>query len=177
MRIQPAGQSYQLDLTGDSGASFPAHPSDGQLFYRTDRRIIYEYNNSASLWLSIERHYQSVGSYQSAISVSGTSAGKGTVGEDIYIEKWLATTQVGGTNNSSNKWTLTLYKQSPAEVSTSITSFDTGSDGSSATPHSVSINASLASASFPILLVWATNTGAPGNLELCSTVVVCRSVG
>lgn len=177
MRIQPAGQLAALDLTGDSGTSFPAHPSDGQLFYRTDRNIIYFYKASVALWLSVDRHYLMVGSYQSAISVSGTSAGKATVGEDIYIEKWLATTQVGGTNNSSNKWTVTLYKQNPAEVSTSVTSFDTGSDANSATPHSVSVNAEVVSASFPILFVYATSTGTPGNLELSATVVVCRSVG
>ena len=44
-----------------SGTSFPGSPSAGDLFYRTDRRIMYEYDVTTTHWLSLDRKYLTLG--------------------------------------------------------------------------------------------------------------------
>ncbi len=178
MRIQPAGQYAQLDLTGDAGTSFPAAPLDGQLFYRTDRRIIYEYDLSSTHWLSLDRKYVTMAGSR-VLNNSGNTgvAAEVPVFEDIYVESFVVLAHLGPTNNGSNYWSFALQKQSPAEAGTTITTPDTHLDtASNNVNHVVALAIVLVAASFPMLLVNMTTTGSPAAIDV-SFYLIVRSVG
>ncbi len=179
MRIQPAGQKYPLDLTGDSGTSFPTAAADGQLFYRTDTRILYEYNASATRWLSLDRKYvPGVGTR----GLNGVGNVTGVISfwslfEDVYIESWVTLVRTSSTNDGSNFTTASLIKQNPAQSNTTVSSFSTAADSVSTNIiHTVSIAAVVAAASFPILYVNLVATGSPNSGDWISNLVL-RSAG
>ena len=161
MRIQPAGQYAQLDLTGDSGAAFPSNPSDGQMFYRTDRNVVYFWMASASAWLSLTRHETVVGG---VFSISA-SAGVGgfPLDSDIYLEAFIVEGRVATTNNGSNFWTANLIANTPVPAATTLTSFTTALDTHDAhVLHNVAYNAIISAATYADLLVSCSTTGSPG---------------
>ncbi len=178
MRIQPAGQYAQLDLTGDSGPAFPTNPADGQVFYRTDRRILYEYDLTSTHWLSVDRKYVTMAGGRVLNGTTTTGIyGEVPVFEDIYIESFIVLAHLGATNNGSNYWSFALVKQSPAQADTTITTPDTHLDSASTNViHNVSLLTVLAAASFPMLYVNVTKTGSPSAID-ASFYLVVRSVG
>jgi len=162
-----------------AGTSFPGSPSDGDLFFRSDTRILYEYNSTVSRWLSVDRKYVP---FSGSRVLNGTSGFTGIPGfwllfEDVYVESWVTLIRTAGTNDGSNFWTVQLQKQSPAQASTTISSFNTASDTvSNNVIHNVSIAAIIAAASFPCLFVNLSKTGATTDSDLVSYLVV-RSAG
>ncbi len=180
MRVQPAGQIYPLDLTSDSGAAFPAHPADGQLFYRTDTRILYEYNSSVTRWLSLDRKYvPSSGPRVLNVSPGPVSGVQGfwPLFEDVYVESWITLVRLAATNNGSNFTTCTLNKQNPAKSDTSVASFTTAADSINTNAvHNVSIAAVIAFASFPTLYLNLASTGSPTTSDVASYLIL-RSAG
>jgi len=162
-----------------SGTSFPGSPSDGDLFYRTDRRIMYEYDLASTSWLSLDRKYvPATGTrvLNGAANVTGI-IGFWAIFEDVYIESWVTLVRTGGTNNGSNFSTGTLKKQSPAEADTTITTFSTSADSTTTNViHNVSVAAVVATASFPAIYANVTATGSPTNGDFASYLIL-RSVG
>ncbi len=174
MRIQPAGQLAQLDLTGDSGTTFPAHPSDGQLFYRTDRNVIYFWKNSASAWLSLTRHEVGLGIFN--VTSNGGIGGL-PLESDIYLESFIVEARVLATNNGSNFWTVKLYGQTVTPVDTVLTSYTTASDAvNSHILHNVAYNAVISAATYANLLAQPETTGGPGGYAGFSKLIY-RVVG
>ena len=161
-----------------SGTSFPGSPSDGDLFYRTDRRILYEYVSAVTKWLSLDRKYVPFG--VATILQGGTTAG--VIGylpifEDVYIESWQNTSRVVTTNNGSNFWTVTLFKQKPDTTNTVITSFTTASDTAGTyTNHGISITALVDSTVYNYFSANLTKTGTPGAVTEMGYLIL-RSVG
>ena len=41
-------------ILGKSGTSFPASPSDGEVFYRTDQNICYRYSSATTTWIAVD---------------------------------------------------------------------------------------------------------------------------
>ncbi len=160
MRIQPAGQYAQLDLTGDSGASFPSNPSDGQMFYRTDRNVVYFWRASASAWLSLTRHETDLGIFT---VTSNGAVGLAPLDGDIYLEAFIIAGRVATTNDGSNFWTGKLYGNT-ASTPTVLTSFSTASDTvGNHTLHNIAYNALISSSTYIDLMVQPEKTGSPGN--------------
>ncbi len=175
MRIQPAGQLAQLDLTGDSGASFPAHPSDGQLFYRTDRNIVYFWKNSASQWLSLTRHETLIAPLFNLTSTGG--AGFFALDTDIYLESFIVVGRVATTNDGSNFWTAKLYGDTSVPVATALTSFSTAADTHDQhVLHNVAYNAVVSASTYVDLFLQPEKTGSPGSYAGGSKLVY-RVVG
>ncbi len=178
MRIQPAGQYVQLDLTGDSGASFPAHPSDGQLFYRTDSRILYEYDVTSTHWLSLDRKYVPF----TGTRVLNATTTAGVYGwlpifEDVYVESWATLLRLSPTNDGSNYWLVNFFKEDAALADTLITSFNTTADSpSTQVVHDINVSSVFAAASFKSFGLSTSKTGSPTQIDL-SSVIVVRSVG
>ncbi len=161
MRIQPAGQYAQLDLTGDSGAAFPTNPSDGQMFYRTDRYIVYFWKASVSRWLSVPRYEGMVGGLFS-VTVN-TGIGFFPMDSDIYLEAFIITGRVATTNDGSNFWTAKLYGDTPAPVATVLTSFSTAADAPDQhILHNVAYNGIISASTYADLLLQPEKTGSPG---------------
>lgn len=161
MRVQPAGQYAQLDLTGDSGAAFPANPSDGQQFYRSDRNLVYFYKGSASSWLSMDRHEALLGLFS---VTSDQGLGVFPLEADIYLEAMILSGRVATTSNGSNFWTIKLYGIAVGATTTVLTDFTTASDtAEDYIVHDVAYNAIISTSSYAQLLVSAAKTNSPGS--------------
>jgi hypothetical protein len=162
-----------------AGTSFPGSPSDGDLFYRTDRNILYFYKSSVTSWLSVDRKYVVLGPGD----LTDNSSTAGTIRriplfEDIYIESWKATTFISGTNSGSAFWTYSL-RAATGNYGTlnTLGSFSTNGDsGSTITKHSVSVDAVVSASSWGLIDVTNAKTGAPGTSR-CMSIIVVRSVG
>lgn len=175
MRIQPAGQYAQLDLTGDSGAAFPTNPSDGQLFYRTDRNVIYFWKASISQWLSLTRYEGNIAPLFSITSNGGV--GFFPLDTDIYLESFIVAARVATTNDGSNFWTGKLYGNSSAAVATVLTSYSTAADApANHVLHNVAYNAIISASTYVDLLVQPEKTGSPGGYA-GSSKIIYRVVG
>lgn len=180
--IARAGANYELPGSSfgtASGTSFPGSPSDGDLFYRTDTRILYEYDLSSLQWLSVDRKYVSMGPGD-VIDATTTAAIVRAVPvfEKVYIESWQTNSFVSTTNTGSAYWTLTLRKfDTGASTTSNIGTFSTNADAASAaTTHSVTIGVTVDPASNNRVDAISTKTGAPGALR-CPMILVVRSVG
>lgn len=163
-----------------SGTSFPGSPSDGDLFYRTDRDILYFYKSSISKWLSVDRKYVPFTGTR-ILNASGTAGvyGELPVFEDIYVESWQTVVHVGSVNNASNYWTVSLQDEPPGAWSpiSTIASFSTNADTPTTNQiHTIAVGAVVATASAPFVFLNMTKTGSPSNNDFASMLVV-RSVG
>lgn len=164
------------DAELNSGTSFPGSPSDGDLFYRTDRGIIYRWNNTASHWLSIDRKYVAFGTGLFLEGGPGAVTGYLPLYEDMYIDVWSARTLVF-TNNGSNFWTVTLNKTNSSNTQTSIASFTTSADTASTwVSHDTTVGAVIAASSFKLLQLNYASTGTPSD-HFGAHMLVVRSVG
>jgi hypothetical protein len=152
------------------GAIFPASPVVGDLFWRSDRNILYFYNGSR--WLTADLHTIQLPK-DTLNFMSGTTADftrlvlpMGGI-YDFWMEDYVAATVVnGGASNGSNKWTVNLHN----DGATTIASFDTGADAVNTwVRHRVSVNA-LAATSVVVLEETATKSGAPGGLFITSCI-------
>ncbi len=178
MRIQPSGQYVQLDLTGDSGVSFPSDPADGQLFYRTDRRVIYEYDLASTSWLGIDRRFIPF----TGSSILENTTNTGTSGlmplwEDTYVEMFVMFALCGSTLDGSHYYTATFYESPPTAAATALAAISNNGDTAGTNyVHTASIGLVIAAASFPLLQVALTKTSTPGTHNFSYGLVV-RSVG
>lgn len=152
----------------NSGTSFPGSPSNNDLYYRTDRDILYFYDSGSSSWLSVNIYYvtPTVGDGgappYSATGTNGYAVPDPTYG--WYLLNLESTTGVFGTNNGSNYWTVGLDRRNASNTNNNITSHNTSADtASNWVQHSTAINAVLDS-SAKILIFTHTKTSAPANL-------------
>lgn len=162
-----------------SGTSFPGGPSDGDLFYRTDTKILYEYGSGVSRWLSTDRKYVPLtGPTYLQGSTSVGPVGYFPVFEDFYIEAFQCTTRVTSPNNASNYYAVNLYKSTVAASATSIAAIDTHLDTATDWAlHTVSVSAIVVASTYPILQVNTSNgAGSPGDLIVAAAMVI-RSAG
>lgn len=161
-----------------SGTSFPGSPSDGQLFYRTDRRIWYEYMSSVSRWLSVSRMYVPF-TGPATLSASGGSPdiyGALPLFEDIYIETFVCNTFASSLSGSAY-WTVWVEERNAGNSPTTLASFTNASDISGNwVTHTVAVAAIVAAASFPVLLLQGQKTGSPGGAYITGMLVL-RSAG
>lgn len=162
-----------------SGTSFPGSPSDGDLFYRSDSRILYEYDSTSGHWLSVDRQYVPFGPGDSLFSSSLTTpVGLLPMPESMYLESWEATTYVATTNDGSNYYTFTLQGLAPGAPSvTTLGSFSTAADTvGNWVAHSVPLALVVTPATYAALNVKPTQTGSPGSGQAPSMLIV-RKVG
>ena len=150
-----------------SGTSFPGTPSDNDLYYRTDRDLLYYYNLGATNWLTVNQFDTAVANKTALtattvpaiyIPISGTYS--------LWITEWYIITNVGGTNDGSKYWDLKLYKSDSAASTTLIGSGLTTSADTAGTwyNHVETIGAAVVPASFPLVRVDVTKVSTPGSL-------------
>ncbi len=110
--VSPAGMP--------SGTSFPGSPSSGDLFYRTDRNILYYYDGTR--WLSLQIfvsqpfHFVTINATVTATAGRASAIWDGIY--DIYILKATFNYQLSGSGN----WTVTLTKTTTGGSSTTLAS-------------------------------------------------------
>ncbi len=150
-----------------SGSSFPGSPSTDDLFYRTDRGLMYFYNGTRWLTVTLYRVPFSIGTSANPATATA-NIGRVVAGTtyDLWMEKFTTTVLVLTTNDGSNYWTLDLIKTNAANAATSIVTFNTsGHTATNWTVTETAIGALLTPGTYKQLQVDATKTaGAPGNL-------------
>ena len=92
-----------------AGTSFPVSPSADDLFFRTDRHLLYFYDGAR--WLTAQVFTMELPSSggQTASFVLGRLPSDPAY--DVYIEDFFWAAQVGTTNNGSNYWEAALYRE------------------------------------------------------------------
>lgn len=106
------------------GTAFPGSPSADDLFYRTDRNIIYFYDGTR--WLCICPHDMSfttrtaVGSGYSATATVANAPTMGSAG-NMYVEDLIVMAFAnGGAFDASNRWAMVISTRDAANTNTDI---------------------------------------------------------
>jgi len=164
----------------ESGGSFPLSPSENDLFYRTDRDLIYFYDGTR--WLTVSEYTlplttrTALGSGIAATSTLANMPSGSTLG-NIFVKDLSVTTFVLTTNNGTNFWTVTLEKITPGNTPSTIGSVDTSADAADTwVNHVDAINEVVVGADHPVFRLQATKTSAAGNF-VCGGTVTYRLVG
>lgn len=152
-----------------SGTAFPASPATNDMCFRTDRGLLYYYNGTR--WLTVTLYRESL--FQSTAQTQSGYSGDATIGYmpmwattyDLFLEDFYASTYAGATNNATNYWTIELDEVNAANAATSLGTFNTSGDtaGNWAT-HDLALAVSVASATYKLFQVTITKTGTPGVL-------------
>jgi len=149
------------------GTSFPVSPASGDRFYRTDRHLLYYYDGTRWLSVTLFTHFVAQQDAVSPISATGIIARglipyPGTI--QVYIEKvFLVFYVVAGTALSgSHKWVVTVVRD-PSTTNIATFSIDTGSLNTWRNFTPVDVNATAPTTDFAINAT-GTKTGTPGNL-------------
>lgn len=165
---------YSIGRGYPSGTSFPGSPTTDQIFYRTDRDMLFRYDGTR--WLSFPEERTAFFINTSTATVSIWGQGYDAAGLDVYLRRCdNSMAQNGGTINGSNHWKIDFYKNdiSSGAGGTDLvaSSGNTGSDGSnSLTDHSFNLNDVQDVSLHPSWLLVGTKTGAPGALRAYGTV-------
>jgi hypothetical protein len=164
----------KLDGVGlETGTVFPVSPTADDLFYRTDRNVLYFYDGTR--WLSVTA-YEAVGAYNlGAVLPIAATTGSASVwplvglSSDIYLlEHQVSFFVAGGTAlSASHKWVATWRKTDTANADTTVVTATIDSGALSTWRTLVTaINALLGTyATYPWARTTWTKTGTPGNLH------------
>lgn len=158
------------------GTVFPASPADGDRFYRSDLHLECFWNATAGVWLTTSLMVLNTSWVGAALAVN-TRAAEVTPRDDMYIETVSFSARVNsGTNNGSNYWRLTLYKTTPAEVSTAIGGTTTAAVAAGVSKIAQVVIGAVVGAGYSNLNLWCAKTGAPSNLATAHMAIYYRLV-
>lgn len=155
----------------NGGTSFPGSPATNDLFYRTDRSMLYFYDGTQ--WLTVQT-FEVALAHQQMIYPTATAATLAwmPIRQDygMYLLKWHITTFVGSPNTGSAYWTVALDRFTAANSSTNIASISTSADTQANwVNHDTAINAVLSSSARALRTI-GTKTGSPGTIYPLSTI-------
>lgn len=168
------------------GTSFPSSPATNDLFYRTDRDVLYFYDGTR--WLSVDQHLLFINSWPAAATPL-TATGSTHVGVipplGSHSDIWLETARItffvqGGTALSgSHKWDVNTAKN-PLNSASSTTMQSHAIDSGTLDVwrgQEIAVNALLNSGTaHTTIQAGATKTGTPGALYI-DWVYMFRFVG
>lgn len=165
-----------------SGTSFPGSPSTNDLFFRTDRSLIYFYNGTR--WLTISQ-------YTFPLSLNGAIANKTVstvtvaVGApalcptyDFWVDTFEASTYVNSGNTGSAYWDVVLTKyQSLVQSTVATISTGTAPDANNVIQaHQVAVGALLGTTT-DAMVIDVVKVSTPGAFQLFSGTMTGRLVG
>jgi len=160
-----------------AGTSFPGSPATNDMYFRTDRSLLYFYDGTR--WLTVQEYIVPISVQdllQGSVTTSPQTLGyvqldNGTY--DLYVTRIACSTTILTTNSGSAYWTMD-FKRNPS--ATSLGSFNTSADTANTnTRHNVTVNA-LVGTSDRYINVTATKTGSPGAPYVISDLIY-RMVG
>lgn len=171
--IFQVGESGQIAF---GGTAFPTGPTSGDIFYRTDRSLMYFYDGTR--WLTTNLYQMALPNTDALLPLTATTTpfaravGLMEPTYDAYLVDFYASTHIVTTNSSTAFWTIALRNKDGA----TIASFTTAADAANSwIGHVVSINALLGSTHIAIDTA-ATKTSTPGNAYVLPSVTY-RLVG
>lgn len=147
---------------GISGTSFPGSPATNDLFFRTDRGLLYFYDGTRWLTTTLYTHH-----LPNADNIGGTTntliAAVWLADYDMYVQDLYATMYASGLSGSAY-WTLNLYYFDGGTQGSAIASVTNQSGTSSSFERKkATINALIGTAKDNIAVTWV-KTSTPGNL-------------
>jgi hypothetical protein len=161
------------------GTSFPGSPTADDLFYRTDRNIIYFYDGTR--WLSIHQFTMQIttrselGSGLTATTTLGYAPTRGASG-DMYIEDLRVSCFAIAALTGSNFFTVDLDKRTTANAATVVGSIVMNSQTISTWANYVdNVNEVVDGATYVTFALTATETGS-ANIFM-SVEITYRLVG
>lgn len=162
-----------------SGTSFPGSPSNNDIFYRTDRDLLYFFDGTR--WLSVNLYRAGQAVQVASFTTSPTILFRSGIWHttyDLWLEAFYAGMFVATTNTGAAFWTIAFKKyQSDFSTSSTIVSVDSSANSPSVLVTSTSaIGALLTPATYKMLQPEATKTGSPGALSV-SAEYTYRLVG
>src|SRR5574343_335187 len=169
------GGAYASAVPWTSGTSMPGSPVTNQRITRTDLGIDFFYDGSR--WLSVEVYtINSPNAASIAASTAWFLAADGTY--DMYVTTCDVVTLSASAPSGTNYYTFDLWKTSTANVFTQLgSSFDNKTDSSATwTRHQITVNAVVATASYPVLRFLATKTASAPD-TYCPCTIYYRRVG
>jgi hypothetical protein len=161
-----------------SGTSFPGGPSTNDLYFRTDRGLVYFYDGTR--WLSWSLFSVAVPSTRAVLPLSSSNSLDVGVPYAGTYALWLEDLQVtffvnGGTAlGASHKWVCVLTNTPTATVLQTAT-IDSGASNAWRSSGFLTIDSVQATTEFGFG-VTATKTGTPGTLYVLPTIMY-RLVG
>lgn len=165
------GDRLDAISTFPGGSSFPGSPTDGDLWYRTDRHKSYFWDAAETgSWLSLARvivPLSIVGGTTTdyTLMIAPLPSEGQSVG--LHFDRADFLTRVDTTNDGSNYWTVAVTADHGANIwDASIASINTSADSLTTwTPHASAVNAPV-STTAAVLVLLASKTGSPGALYL-----------
>ena len=156
-----------------SGTGFPGGPANNDVFYRTDRDILYFYDGTR--WLSLNLYRENMSALTGSTTTSGTIVGRLPVWHstyDLWLESLWTALYVGTTNTGSAYWTAALKKyQSDFATSSTLASVDTSANSPNVmVAATAAIGALLTPATYKILQLEVAKTGSPGLIHPAGAV-------
>lgn len=160
---------YEAPSGVPAGTSFPGTPSTSDLFWRTDRALLYYYDGTR--WLTVNEYTLPV----TARTLNGGISVTSTMGNmtahrdhDMYITRVEANVFVasGGTAlGASHKWVVTFAKIDSTNGKTTISTLTLDSGSSNAWRELADSPAHVVASATYFSFEWVcTKTGTPGNL-------------
>lgn len=134
-----------------TGTSFPGSPGDGDLFFRSDRGIMYFYDLTNTRWLSVTQYVIDLPVVSALFPISATSqfmVGMTQPWSGIYsflVERFQFTSFLTLATTASNYYTAALLAKSAAADATLGTASSQSTTQSNWTMNSISINTVVAS--------------------------------
>lgn len=157
-----------------SGSSFPGSPSTGDVFFRTDRALLYYYDGTR--WLTVAEYALNLSALDQLWPISSTGGGSSYAAVDegangAWITRLVSFTLVVGTNDGSNFWTVQIQSKAPGGTAHDIGStFSTSADtAGNNTKHVVTVGAAVTSGDARYQSS-NTKTGSASALYMATTV-------
>lgn len=169
--VTATGKVTASGLMALGGTSFPASPATNDLFFRTDRGLLYYYDGTRWLTVNEYTNYLGLATVLEGGNTPTTIASAIDHGANGCWVTRIAATAYQATGNGSNYVTYQLNSITPAIVTHNIgASFNTSADtAGQVVLHTVTIGA-LVTAGDTLISLSGTLTGAPTGLQSHCTV-------
>jgi hypothetical protein len=129
----------------DEGTSFPGTPALDDKFYRTDRNILYYYDGTR--WLSVTLYTQNLMSVGGVAATAGYYSAVWTADYDIYVVDLIATMFAASALSGTAYWRIDLFFWDGATQGSAIATVNNQSETNATfTRKKASINALMGTA-------------------------------
>ncbi len=157
-----------------SGTSFPGSPTTDEMFFRTDRGLLYYYDGTR--WLTVSVY--AAAAFTAYITAGGTiAAASPPVGTNVYLVEVDLSFYVSGLNDGSDYWTFTVNKYDSTYSGSSLGTYATSGDaGSTLVGATISVGQVIVQSAYLAFGVELSATGSAGSIRT-NTTMLYRLIG
>jgi hypothetical protein len=109
----------------DSGTSFPGSPANNDIFYRTDRDILYFYDGTR--WLTVNLFTDQVGFWSNVSAGTTAQSPVWTDAYDQYLVDFRAVMYTSSGSSGSAYWRIDLYTPDGTTLGSTVASVNNAS--------------------------------------------------